>query len=586
MAFNPTEFSRPDFDTWFASYRYKQDDYADDVAIEIVKSPHYAEVFAEWAKIQNNNDKVNFQIPKAAGSGYSPCLLCLSDEKHNLLNEKLNTYFRSTAVADFMNKHIETVKRGCEFFNIYNASATLALVTRSLLKQYAAYNATNVLMFTKMIKDAPNRRILESMRFVRDVMAIDGYDPGGRGVRNIQKLRLVHAVIRARINSGKYDRLQYIKDISAYVAKVATSVNVKEAQSDATGLAQIATRLTNLSKYLNDKVTEIENFNKARKDKNNPRNISQRADDLQRSINYLLEVQKKIYDEAQIIEEDARPYNEITFLIDKDVDTTLPHLVNDLERYAKQIEWNEQEWGLPINQQDMIFAIHTFSVEVIDGLIASGEDLKPEEIEDYYLTWHYIGHCLGVLDEINPDKYETGKKMQQLIYKKEFTEYNPNGDALSLPLLRFLKSILPFNSGPQVRAVIANYNDKEDFQIFKYNLKIDMDDIDEFNLFRLKRATMLLRIVVAIRQLFRSRDPKYRYSSFILKHLGIVDQLDSTLSPAARNNAFGAAFSGTDAEGEFKAETEKEKKSFPLIVIKSILSKIGKDIKKLFSGKK
>lgn len=576
MKFDPTQMDKPGFDEWFAKYRYIQDEYADDVAVEIVHSPHYVEFFAAFHKIRTNAVKVNFQIPKAAGSGDGPCIACLSDEKHNLLNEKLNNYFNDTTINDYISANIEEIKPGCEFFNIYNANAMLALVSRSLLKQYAAYNATNVLMFTKMIKDAPNRRILESMRFTRDVMAINGYEPDGRGIRNIQILRLVHAIIRARINAGKYDRLKFINEIASYVSNVADVVNDRAALDNDQKLAEVVNYLIALAKYLNDKVDEIEKFNLARKDKTKPlRNINERAADLKQSFNYLIEIQDHIRVCAEWLNEHTKDYNDITFLVNKE-SLALPHFVNDLERYTRQIEWNEKEWGNPINQQDMIFAIHTFSVEVIDGIIESGDELSPKEIEDYYLAWHHIGHCLGVKDEINPKKYADGRRLQKHIYKKEFTEYNPNGDALAQPLLRFMKSILPFNSGPQIRAVIANYNSKEDYEIIKRNLKVDLEDIDFVNMLRLKNATFLLKVIVKIRALLSAKDPNYRYSSFILEHLGIIDLMDKRLTPAERNDSRLEGFSGIDAEGDFIPEDPKENISLPATVIKSFLSKIFK----------
>ncbi len=574
MKFDPTQMDKPDFAEWFAKYRHIQDDAVDDVALEIINSPHYSEFFRAFHIIRTNGVKVDFQIPKATGSGDGPCIACLTDEKHQMLNDKLNNYFNDDTINKYIQANINEIKPGCDFFNIYNANAMLALVSRSLLKQYAAYNATNVLMFTKMIKDAPNRRILESMRFTRDVMALDGYEPEGRGIRNIQILRLVHAIIRARINVGKYDRLKFINEISSYVANVAQEVKHKSDLDKDEKLAQVGDYIIALSRYLNDKVDEIEKFNADRKDKTKPiRNINEKAEDLKRSWNYLIEIQNHIDVCAQWLNANTKMYNELTFLI-KEESIALPHFINDLELFTRQIEWNEAEWGQPINQQDMIFAIHTFSIEVLDGILESGDELKPEEMEAYYLAWHHIGHCLGVLDEINPVTYADGKKLQQLIYKKEFTAYNPNGDALAQPLLRFMKSILPFNSGSQIRAVIANYNSKEDYALIKNNLKVDLEDIDFVNMLRLKNATFLLRIVVKIRTFLKSSEPDYRYSSFILKHLGIIDQMDSRLTENERKDSRLQAFSGSDAEGDFIAEDPKQNISLPSTVLKSVLAKL------------
>lgn len=587
MAFNPGKINEPGFKEWFAKYRFVQDEYADDVAVEIVHSPHYVEIFRAWAMIEKNSDPVNFSIPKVTGAANGECAICLSDAKHQLLIDKLNNYFRDTTAIDYMKAHMNEVRSGCEFFNECNANATLALVTRSLLKQYAAYNATNVLMFTKMIKDSPNRRILESMRFVRDVMDVDGYEPGGRAIRNIQKLRLVHAVIRARINAGKYDRIKFIEAIQDKVAKIAEAVHVIEAKKDDLKLEEIYRHIEDLNIYLINKIAEINKFNTDRKDKTKPpRTINERASDLKRSFDYLIEIQTQITTDAKWLEENTDGHNQITILYDIDKSITFPHFVNDLKRNAKEIEWNEAEWGNPINQQDMIFAVHTFSTEVLDGLIASGDDVSDQQKEDYYKTWHHIGHCLGVKDEINPDNYADGKRLQDIIYSIEFQRDLTNGKELTEPLLRFMKSILPFNSGTQIRAVIANYNDKSDYKIFKDDLGIDLDDIDELNLFNLKAATFLLKIIVFIRKFIKRTDSKYRYSSFILRHLGIVDQIDNRLTSKQRGTQGGVAFSGTDAEGDLPEEDKKANVNFPMVVLKSVLSKIWKQFMGMFKRKR
>ena len=209
-------------------------------------------------------------------------------------------------------------------------------------------------MSTRMLTQYPHRRILETMQFVLDVMDPSGFEPQFYAKRSIQKLRLVHAMIRARIN------------------------------------------------------TQYEN-----------------------------------------VEPDFVP-------------------------------WDESVWGKPINQQDMIFAVHTFSIEVIDGLKAAGYDLDGTYYREYYMTWHYIGKALGVRDEINPKTYEEGKALQQYIYNKQFTDQPTNGPALAEPLLGFLDDLVPIAGDRDILAMIKLFNDPQDYKpIFKNILSIDLDDANE-----------------------------------------------------------------------------------------------------------
>jgi hypothetical protein len=56
--------------------------------------------------------------------------------------------------------------------------------------------------------------------------------------------------------------------------------------------------------------------------------------------------------------------------------------------------WNI-DWGTPINQQDMIFAVHTFSIEVLHGLLASGEKISEEGLTELLLCLAYYRKSVG-----------------------------------------------------------------------------------------------------------------------------------------------------------------------------------------------
>ncbi|MBX2815915.1 MAG: DUF2236 domain-containing protein [Saprospiraceae bacterium] len=282
-----------------------------------------------------------------------------------------------------------TIERGAKIFEAYGTNVIGILAVRSLLKQYAAFNASNVLVSTKFLTRFPHRRIFETMQFLIDIVTPGSLKKDGKGIIAIKKLRLVHALVRHRITT-------------------------------------------------------------------NDKNINQ-----------------------------------------------------------KFTSWNAKVWGEPINQQDMIFAVHTFSIEIIRGLQKSGyfldltekerlkamnadgseEELERDALttnenrtikEDYYLTWHYIGKALGVMDEINPKTYEDGWKLQQYIYHTQFRlgdfeeeeARHPNltSPVLAEPLINFIKEIIPFtNSREDALAVVAFYNDESDYDpIFRDILGLDI----------------------------------------------------------------------------------------------------------------
>jgi hypothetical protein len=150
----------------------------------------------------------------------------------------------------------------------------------------------------------------------------------------------------------------------------------------------------------------------------------------------------------------------------------------------KYLPWQEKSWGKAINQQDMVFAIHTFSIEIINGLQKVGYFLELDNIrEDYYFMWHLIGRALGLKDEINCCDYKNGLEIQNYIYQTQFriknSETTPNLTSVVLaePLIRFIIDFIPFtNKREDAIAIIRYYNDEEDYEpVFTKILGIETD---------------------------------------------------------------------------------------------------------------
>ncbi|EKX35478.1 hypothetical protein GUITHDRAFT_146491 [Guillardia theta CCMP2712] len=65
--------------------------------------------------------------------------------------------------------------------------------------------------------------------------------------------------------------------------------------------------------------------------------------------------------------------------------------------------WNEKEWGVPINQEDMSATLLAFSYNVLIGIeLVLGKPLNREDQECYIHLWRYIGWLIGVDDKHNP----------------------------------------------------------------------------------------------------------------------------------------------------------------------------------------
>ncbi|HEX5112108.1 MAG TPA: oxygenase MpaB family protein, partial [Saprospiraceae bacterium] len=128
---------------------------------------------------------------------------------------ELLAYFEDFEDFKFSTVDVEYLEKGSAIFDKHGPMITFALGVRSLLKQYAHTKAIEVLRLTTLLVKHVNRRILETMQFVLDVMSQDWVikaEDGSfklnlhhPGLMSIKKLRLVHAMIRYRLEHKMYD---------------------------------------------------------------------------------------------------------------------------------------------------------------------------------------------------------------------------------------------------------------------------------------------------------------------------------------------------------------------------------------------
>src|SRR5687768_3845241 len=262
---------------------------------------------------------------------------------------ELIRYFEEFDEFKLTQQEIGYLENGSLIFEKHGPWITFALGVRSLLKQYAHTQAIEVLRLTTLLVKHVNRRILETMQFVLDVMSI-GWDTktsiGHKklnldhpGLMSIKKLRLLHAMIRYRLLHKMYD--------------------------------------TSLGEY-------------------------------------------------------------------------------DLEKF-----------GYPINQEDMVFAIHTFSIEIIQGLREMRIAISDEDAENYFQCWKLIGRGLGIRRELEPEDYADACELQDIIYKRHFTLPNSVGPVLSKALMGWFTSTVPLLGEKTLVTFIKSFNGPENFNILE-----------------------------------------------------------------------------------------------------------------------
>ncbi|WP_146209959.1 oxygenase MpaB family protein [Vitiosangium sp. GDMCC 1.1324] len=100
----------------------------------------------------------------------------------------------------------ELIREGQAVFSRCGSLSVVALVCASLPTCYAGAQGVQVLHLTARLETDTKRRIVETAQMVVDVMGEGGLEPDGWGIRDAQKVRLMHAAVRHLIRrSGRWN---------------------------------------------------------------------------------------------------------------------------------------------------------------------------------------------------------------------------------------------------------------------------------------------------------------------------------------------------------------------------------------------
>ncbi|HEX4457218.1 MAG TPA: oxygenase MpaB family protein [Polyangia bacterium] len=91
--------------------------------------------------------------------------------------------------------------------------------------------------------------------------------------------------------------------------------------------------------------------------------------------------------------------------------------------------WQAERWGAPINQHDMAATTLLFSSVTMEGLRQFGLSISAQESTDYMHLWRYVGHLMGVTEELLPTSEADGVAFTKLI---ESTHAQPDDDSRAL----------------------------------------------------------------------------------------------------------------------------------------------------------
>lgn len=122
---------------------------------------------------------------------------------------------------------VEKTRVAERLFNIYGGVCLTALVCASLPECYTMRIGVRILDLTSQLGVHTNRRLHQTAAMVLAVMGPSGLEPSGFGVRQTQKVRLIHAAIRFRILSALQARATPAasQEVSGLVPGAVRSVN-------------------------------------------------------------------------------------------------------------------------------------------------------------------------------------------------------------------------------------------------------------------------------------------------------------------------------------------------------------------------
>ena len=111
--------------------------------------------------------------------------------------------------------------------------------------------------------------------------------------------------------------------------------------------------------------------------------------------------------------------------------------------------WRVSELGIPINQEDLLGTLMTFSHLILDGLARLGVKLTPREAQWFLDTWLVVGRLMGIEPQLLPRDLAEAKATTGLIERRQIAE-SPEGREMTAALLGMMQTNLPhpFKSMP------------------------------------------------------------------------------------------------------------------------------------------
>ena len=117
------------------------------------------------------------------------------------------------------------------------------------------------------------------------------------------------------------------------------------------------------------------------------------------------------------------------------------HLITERAKQFPHM-WDEEDWGRPLNQEDLGGTLLAFSYVVAEPLHRLGVRVSPEDADAYLHLWNVIGHLMGICDEMMAHNLDEATELVGRIRERHFAA-SPEGQQLTLALLNLLDELTP-----------------------------------------------------------------------------------------------------------------------------------------------
>jgi ER-bound oxygenase mpaB/B'/Rubber oxygenase, catalytic domain len=113
-----------------------------------------------------------------------------------------------------------------------------------------------------------------------------------------------------------------------------------------------------------------------------------------------------------------------------------------LIEHDPRVGWDGAGLGRPVNQEDLLMTILTFTEVVFEGFDRTGVDYTPCDAHDYLHLWSYVGYLLGVEPRFLPLDRSSAETLMEHVRSAHFGPSEAGGE-LTKALLDQARTLLP-----------------------------------------------------------------------------------------------------------------------------------------------